>query len=136
MRNKKHMVVAAAGIGLAVTWTFASVARAQELVHFSYVYNGGHLAGTGSFATYGDVIGAEDNKADGVRAVTEWKTNYGRSGECQDSDGANNGVAYCNYDFRESALIEFQVVLRNGSNGPDELSSGWSGWESIGDIGD
>jgi hypothetical protein len=134
MKHKKYVTLAATGISLAVTWTFSSAAQAQEVVYAAYVYNGGSLAGTGSFATYGDIIGAQDSKADGDRAVTEWKTDYGRSGECHDADGANNGTAYCNYDFKESGYIKIQVVLRNGATGPDLLSSGWTGWLPIGGL--
>lgn len=47
-------------------------------------------------------------------ALTEWHTDYGRKGECHDSNGANNGTVDCNYDMQE-----------DGSDGVNLYESGW-----------
>lgn len=35
-----------------------------------------------------------DNYVDGHRAVLEWETDYGSSGECHDANGAANGYVW------------------------------------------
>ncbi|GAA3769768.1 hypothetical protein GCM10022225_65730 [Plantactinospora mayteni] len=77
-------------------------------------------AGFACFYSYGDKFKVTDNYKDGLRAVVIWATDYGRSGECHDADGADNGYTWCNYDFKENQLVFFAVVARDGANGKDQ----------------
>lgn len=99
--------------------------------YFEDVYVGETWAGRAGFKDAGDHILVSDKQADGLRAVTEWKTDYGRSGTCHDDDGADNGDIICNYDMSESAKVNFRVVLRNGANGANQYASSWNGWVPI-----
>ncbi|MFB7224106.1 hypothetical protein [Streptomyces sp. NPDC056227] len=91
-------------------------------------------AGWGAFESNGDYVGAEDLHADGKTTVTRWETNYGRSGECKDSNGADNGVTDCNYDMDEQKAVRIKVCLRNYSNDIGwENCSSWGPWIHISD---
>ncbi|MGW0554428.1 hypothetical protein ACWDZ6_09555 [Streptomyces sp. NPDC002926] len=90
--------------------------------------------GYGYFAYDGDYIGANDFKFDGASTVTRWETDYGRSGECKDTNGAQNGVTACNYDMAESGYVRVKVCHRDYSNDIGWINcSSWSQWLSIRD---
>jgi hypothetical protein len=82
-------------------------------------------AGFGCFYSTGDKFKVADNYADGHRAVLEWETDYGSSGECHDANGAGNGYVWCDYDLRENQLVWFKIVAREGANGKDLSSTNW-----------
>ncbi|MFD8419824.1 hypothetical protein [Streptomyces sp. NPDC059466] len=89
-------------------------------------------AGLGGFQSDGDYVGVNDLDADGKSTVTRWETDYGRSGECKDTNGADNGWTSCNYDMDENHSMRYNVCLRNYSNDIGwENCSGWSPWISI-----
>lgn len=96
------------------------------------VYTNGTAAGRGCFQSYGDKFVMDDYKADGLRVVAEWYTDYGRSGECHFTAGADGGQGVCNYDMREDGRINFRVVVRNGSDGANQAATSWSGYVPIG----
>ncbi|MDH2390998.1 hypothetical protein QCN29_19825 [Streptomyces sp. HNM0663] len=103
-----------------------------DYTHCRYVYRGGDLAGTACFQSYGDKFLMKDNKADGLRVVAEWRTDYGRSGECHWTGTADGGWGECNYNMRESGDVKFRVVVRNGADGANKAAGAWSGWMPIG----
>ncbi len=88
----------------------------------------------GMFQADGDYIGTLDWAFDGKSAITYWQTDYGRTGACVDSDGAQNGVTACNYDMAESGYISYQVCHKDLSGGGTRTEcSNWSEWISIRD---
>jgi len=90
----------------------------------------------GHFQSNGDYIGTKDWAFDNKSAVTLWETDYGRTGECVDSTGAQDGVKACNYDMKESGHIRIKVCHRNYSTGSGYTTcSSWSQWLSIRDGG-
>ncbi|MFG2587632.1 hypothetical protein OG379_18840 [Streptomyces sp. NBC_01166] len=85
-----------------------------------------------AFASEGDYIGVNDWAFDGKSAVGLWETDYGRTGKCVDSDGAQNGMHACNYDMAESGYVRFKVCHQNLSAGTSPTGcSAWSKWVSI-----
>lgn len=74
----------------------------------------------GCFYSTGDVFTVQDLRADGKRAVLKWSTDYGRSGECHDANGANNPPTKCDVDLREGRSLTFYTVIRDGADGEDE----------------
>ncbi|WP_460650047.1 hypothetical protein [Kribbella endophytica] len=88
----------------------------------------------GYFDSDGDHVGTLDWAFDNKSAVTRWETDYGRSGECVDKNGAQNGVTGCNYDLAETGYVRIKVCHQNLSAGGGLTScSGWSQWLSIRD---
>ncbi|MEU2084578.1 hypothetical protein ABZ569_22280 [Streptomyces albus] len=85
----------------------------------------------GAFQSKGDYVGALDFAADGKSAVTRWKTDYGRSGRCWDTNGAQNGFTACNYNMKENRFIKFQVCHANYGSSSYSKCSEWSPWVSI-----
>ncbi|NBE52203.1 hypothetical protein [Streptomyces boluensis] len=84
----------------------------------------------GCFWSTGDKFGVADNAADGKRTVLIWKTSYGRSGECHDSNGTLNGYKYCDVNLWEGphangkpTIVTFSVAIRKGKNGKNESMS-------------
>ncbi|MFI1222704.1 MULTISPECIES: hypothetical protein [unclassified Streptomyces] len=77
----------------------------------------------GCFYSTGDDFTVQDMRADGLRAVLKWETDYGRKGECHDSNGANNPPTKCDYNFAEGHTVLFKTVLRDGANGADQGDS-------------
>ncbi|MEW2578594.1 hypothetical protein [Streptomyces syringium] len=79
------------------------------------------------FDSNGDKFIINDLRKDGKRLVVRWDAHdgSGRSGECHDADGADNGPKICNYNFREghNNYIEFSAMIRNGAHGPNESIS-------------
>ena len=88
-------------------------------------------AGIGCFDPKGDVFGAHDYVRDGKRVVTAWQTDYGRGGECHNAKGAFS-TRFCTVNLAEHRKVRIKVSLREGANGPDEKSTGWSEWLPIG----
>ena len=129
---KKRKVAAAflgaAGVvALAVTPAQAEVSWPENQVENS-------AGSQGMFAFDGDYIGTLDWAFDGKSAITYWQTDYGRTGACVDSDGAQNGVTACNYDMAESGYITWQVCHKDlSAGGPRTECSDWSPWISIRD---
>jgi hypothetical protein len=121
-----------AGEGTAAYKSTMTAAAAGEFVYCRSTYDGaGDLAGTGCFESYGDKIYAKDQKADGLRTVVKWETDYGRSGECHAAGGAGSDN-YCNYDMREDRAVRFKVLLRNGADGADRYATPYTAWLKIG----
>ncbi|MGW6722102.1 hypothetical protein [Streptomyces sp. NPDC054995] len=77
----------------------------------------------GCFYSTGDDFTVQDMRADGKRAVLKWTTDYGRSGECHDANGANNPPTKCDYNLAEGRTLLFWTVIRDGANGADEGTS-------------
>ncbi|MFD7323084.1 hypothetical protein ACFV9D_18635 [Streptomyces sp. NPDC059875] len=96
------------------------------------IYTNGTAAGKGCFSSYGDKFTLDDYKADGLRVVVEWYTDYGRSGECHWTGGADGGQGVCNYDMREDGRVNFRVAVRNGSTAANTAATSWSGYVPIG----
>ncbi|MGW2380801.1 hypothetical protein [Streptomyces sp. NPDC001658] len=89
-------------------------------------------AGSGYFQNYDDTIGVSDTEADGMSTVTRWETDYGRSGTCVDSNGADNGYKVCDYDFDEDGYGRIKVCLRDYSNDIGWINcSTWSDWHPV-----
>ncbi|MER6999836.1 hypothetical protein [Streptomyces sp. NPDC000410] len=130
-------IVGLAGVGIAT----APAQAAEQSTTTRVGVNGGiscielsagsNLLARGCFDPNGDKFGAADHEADGLRTVVKWETNYGRSGECHAAGGAGT-TKTCNYDMREDKKVRFKLILRDGANGPDKVSTSWSPWESIG----
>jgi len=116
--------------GAAIVALAASPAYADGLIPWAE-----NSAGSRGYFQYdGDKVGTLDWAFDGQSAVTRWETDYGRSGECVDSDGAQNGVMSCNHDMAESGFIRLKVCHKNYSAGTGFTTcSAWSEWISIRD---
>lgn len=84
----------------------------------------------GCFVGYGDVVTAWDIAEDGMRSVTEWYTDYGRSGECHSALG-EGWTVHCNYDMAETGRIKIRSCARNGASAPNWDCTSWSSWISI-----
>lgn len=84
-------------------------------------------AGYACFYSTGDKFSVYDNYEDGLRSVVMWVTDYGRSGECHNANGAASGRVWCNYNFKEDHIVRFIVVARNGANGKDQYPT----WQVI-----
>lgn len=80
-------------------------------------------SGDACFYSTGDKFAVQDIRKDGLRAVVIWNTDYGRSGECHDANGAQNGWTWCDYDFAEGHTLRFVVVARDGANGANQWPS-------------
>jgi hypothetical protein len=80
-------------------------------------------AGFACFYSTGDKFKVADNWADGLRSVVIWATDYGRTGECTDANGAANGYVWCDVDLAENHLVYFVVVARNGAGGANQYPS-------------
>ena len=96
------------------------------LIHEAPVY----FIAEGCFEAVGDEINARDQRADGLRAVTEWETDYGREGECHNALGEGWNVI-CNYDMREANRVRLRTCTRNGASAPNTKCTFWSPWLSI-----
>ncbi|UGY93577.1 hypothetical protein [Streptomyces gobiensis] len=78
--------------------------------------------GMGCFYSDGDRVRVADITRDGLRAVAEIRvggTNEYR--ECHDSNGADNGYTWCNFNVTENRAMSIQIVARNGANGPNKM---------------
>lgn len=84
----------------------------------------------GCFIGYDDQVMARDIYSDGMRSVTEWYTNYGRSGECHNTHGSGWSV-YCDYDMSETGRVKFRSCARDGASAPNYDCTAWSPWISI-----
>lgn len=126
----KLRLLGAAIAGVLATGLLAAPSQAA-ISHCEGLYVDSLAYAHGCFDPYGDHILATDRHADGMRAVVEWQTNYGRSGECHDANGANNGEVDCNYNMREDRLVRFRTVVRDGADGRNHYITAYSPWLSI-----
>lgn len=110
----------------------AGVSALADYTLCATIYTNGTAAGKGCFSSYGDKFTMDDYKSDGLRVVAEWYTDYGRSGECHWSAGADGGQGVCNYDMREDGRINFRVAVRNGADAANSAATSWSGYVPIG----
>lgn len=86
----------------------------------------------GCFFHHGDRIWVKDKRADGLRAIVQYRFNYNRApGECHQTGGAGAG-GYCDYQMWEGGRISIRVVTRDGATGPNVDASPWSPWLKIG----
>ncbi|MFD4693514.1 hypothetical protein [Streptomyces sp. NPDC058463] len=129
---KLKLLGTATAAGILAIGIAASPAQAQGTTWCDNLEIGGEVAARGCFSEYGDHVYAGDYRADGWRAVTEWKTNYGRTGECHDDRGATDTLVDCNYDMAESGSITFRIVVRNGADGTNQYQTGWHKYVPIG----
>ncbi|MEV1006531.1 hypothetical protein [Streptomyces sp. NPDC049881] len=123
--------MAAAAGAAAILLAAAPAASADPYVHCQEVGPSAAPAGAVCFSSYGDKITVLDTLADGYRVVGDWQTDYGRSGECHNANGANNTSVTCNYDMRENRTIRWRACLRKGANGADHKCGAWTGWRPI-----
>ncbi|MFF5125915.1 hypothetical protein ACFY41_03085 [Streptomyces syringium] len=117
------------GVGAPAQANDAPVARVPSLANTTktcipwFVWPLGDVC----FDSNGDKFILNDLREDGKRLVVRWVAHdgSGRSGECHDADGADNGPKICNYNFREGKnfYIEFGAMIRNGAHGRDEQPS-------------
>ncbi|MFJ7995644.1 hypothetical protein ACIQ7D_00445 [Streptomyces sp. NPDC096310] len=107
-----------------------SATAAGDWCQLVYDYTGDE-SGESCFVSYGDKFKVSDFRADGMRVVADWETDYGRTGECHQS-GGNGAVGYCNYDMREDSKVRFRVLRRDGAEGDDHNRTQWSPWLNIG----
>lgn len=110
----------------------AEVSALADYTLCATIYTNGTAAGRGCFSSYGDKFTMDDYKADGLRVVAEWYTDYGRSGECHHTAGADGGQGVCNYNMREDGRINFRVAVRNGASATNSAATSWSGYVPIG----
>jgi hypothetical protein len=129
--DMKLRIAAAAAAGLMGVGLAATPAQAEALWCNEVRTPSVGLLGRGCFHSYGDIIDISDQDSDGMRAINEWMTSYGRTGECHDTDGAWNGYKACNYDMDEDGWIRFRIVIRNGATGDDAHRGSWSLWFPI-----
>ncbi|MFF0745086.1 hypothetical protein ACFYVL_32270 [Streptomyces sp. NPDC004111] len=121
----------AAATQAAVAQGVSTRVRAVKGVTCIDLFGAGKLVATGCFQSNGDDIGVRDQRKDGLRAVVTWKTNYGRSGKCQETRGGGKSTI-CNYNMKKGKKVRFKVDVRNGANGNPKFSSPYSPWLSIG----
>ncbi|MGW2015688.1 hypothetical protein [Streptomyces sp. NPDC001927] len=110
----------------------ADASAAADYTLCATIYTNGTAAGRGCFSSYGDKFTMDDYKADGLRVVAEWYTDYGRSGECHYTAGADANPGVCNYDMREDGKVNFRVAVRNGADAANSAATSWSGYVPIG----
>jgi hypothetical protein len=128
----KRVGLAVAGVAGAIIMATPAYAVTFPSVSPGRVENS--AGSVGAFQSDGDYVGVNDWAFDNKSAVTRWETDYGRTGTCVDSDGAQNGMHACNYDLAETGDIKFQVCHKNFSAGTGyEQCSSWSPWVSIAD---
>ena len=76
----------------------------------------------GCFESSGDHVYVHDDAADGKRPSVQWRTSYGRSGQCT-WDGTDYWTD-CNYNMREDSWIEFRL-LQHEVGGNQVWATGW-----------
>ncbi|MFV2118636.1 hypothetical protein ACE14D_09360 [Streptomyces sp. Act-28] len=148
--DRRFATVAAAATGVTAVLALAAPAQAAgrgdgvtearptgvgalaDYTHCRHVYKDGVHSGTGCFQSSGDKFLMDDTRADGLRVVAEWYTDYGRAGECHMTSGSGGGWAACDYDMAENGYVKFRVTLRNGADGANQAATSWSGWLPIG----
>lgn len=120
-------IAASALVTASAVLGFGTAAHAKTTVFCVQPFN---HSGDACFYSDGDKFSVADLFPDGRRAVIIWNTSYGRSGECTDANGANNGWTWCDYDFLEGYTVNFVVVARDGANGkneePSNVVTGWT----------
>ncbi|SNX63990.1 hypothetical protein SAMN06272735_5804 [Streptomyces sp. TLI_55] len=122
MRAARKIAVAATTAVASMGALLAVGSPAQAGTITEFCNHPGSLA-PGCFYSTGDVFTVQDLRVDGLRAVLKWTTDYGRSGECHDANGANNPPTRCDVDLREGRTLIFTTVLRNGADGADQGES-------------
>ncbi|MFE1439209.1 hypothetical protein [Streptomyces sp. NPDC058739] len=121
MKYRYIAAVAIAGtvsVGVVATGPASAAAGTRTCIPYFHAPKGDVC-----FDADGDKFVISDMVSDGRRLVVKWTAfdGSGRSGECHDADGANNGVTVCNYDFVEGRdhYVKFQGMTRNGARGTD-----------------
>ncbi|MQA11734.1 MAG: hypothetical protein GEU98_24930 [Pseudonocardiaceae bacterium] len=84
--------------------------------------------GVGCFQPYGDKIGVEDTKKDGIGVQVYWETDYGRDGICRDKN-SGGGMGYCNYNMKEGQEVRIWLQFTDNGSVIDEI--GPSQWLTI-----
>lgn len=130
----KLRILAAVSAGIVGASMFAVPAQAAGNTTCRSLENSsGRLLAGGCFDSYGDRVTATDFYADGLRAVVELRTDYGRTGdECHDAGGSADGGVVCNFNMREDGEVQFRVVVRNGARGANVNETEWTPWIPIG----
>ncbi|MEU8540239.1 hypothetical protein AB0C52_09645 [Streptomyces sp. NPDC048717] len=133
---KMRMAAMAGVAGLTGMLALAGPAQATEATPAPKAAASGNTClyaagGYACFISYGDKFEVGDSKADGLRVIADWETDYGRSGECHHTGGSGT-YGICNYDMREDSRVRFRVVLRDGATGPNASATAWTGWIPIG----
>lgn len=127
----KFRIAVAAFAGLVGAGVVVTPASAAEVFACRTLKIGDDSLAYGCFSSDGDWIHAGDLSTDGLRAVVEWETDYGRADECHDANGAHIDAVSCNYDMREEGYLRFRVVVRNGANGANQHATTWGRWWPI-----
>lgn len=122
MRAVRKMVTASATVvaSLGALIAIGTPSQAATITEFCN-HPGAYVPGC--FYSTGDIFTVQDLRVDGMRAVLEWDTDYGDSGECHDANGANNPPTRCDVDLREGRTLTFHTVVRDGANGRDQFPS-------------
>ncbi|GAA3569449.1 hypothetical protein GCM10022222_62040 [Amycolatopsis ultiminotia] len=133
MIKRRRIGAAAAALGMAAlalpVYTAAPAAASSWPIW--EVRTTDKWAGYGKFDHDGDRILAADQDVDGRSIVVVWKTDYGRSGTCKNSQGG--GVEkVCNYNLSEQGRIQIKACLSNNGSAPYGCGKP-SNWVSIGD---
>ncbi|MFR9724426.1 hypothetical protein ACL02R_13835 [Streptomyces sp. MS19] len=129
MRYPKRVVATA---GAAAILLAAPAASADPYVHCQEAGPSAAPAGAACFSGYGDRITVLDTLADGYRVVGDWQTDYGRSGECHNVNGADSVPVTRDYSMREDSGMRFRARTRDGRQGIDHACSYWTEWMNIG----
>lgn len=85
--------------------------------------------GAGCFQPYGDKIGVEDRKKDGIGVQVRWEVDYDRPGRTCRDENSSGGMGYCNYNMKEGQ--EIRIWLEFTDNGEVIDSIGPSQWLTI-----
>lgn len=113
--NRPTLNIASVAItAIAVATIGAPQAQADPT---EYCTHGFKIEGVSCFYSYGDRISVNDISPDGLRTVAEIVVDGGIRRECHDSNGAGNGLTWCDFDFPESRQFSLRTVARNGANG-------------------
>lgn len=86
--------------------------------------------GIGCFHSDGDKVTARDLLTDGESVKVVAATDYGRTVNCADTNGADGGPVVCPNNLREDGHIHIQVQLVD--KGKTVATTNWSRWSPIG----
>jgi hypothetical protein len=120
---RRHILTTITLTLVAVAGTLFGVGAPAHAATTTFCVQPFNTSGDACFYSTGDKFAVQDMRPDGMRAVVIWHTDYGRSGECHDANGAQNGWTWCDYDFAEGHTLQFVVVARDGANGANRYPS-------------
>ncbi|MGP4021601.1 hypothetical protein [Saccharopolyspora sp. 5N708] len=90
----------------------------------------GWQGGYGQFNADGDWFRVQDLDFDGYGVVLRFETDYGRLGDCINTQGSGK-MQYCNFNLRETGQVHFWVCMRDAGS-PVYLACGQkSPWVEI-----